>query len=102
MADHHDAIPSITSRPSANVSLTPLAEATGYGASPPVAGAYGCHTKRESQSTISSGVTDASSQDRLKTTLSHADRIEVEGLAIETTGLGRRFDQLVALEDLNL
>jgi ABC-2 type transport system ATP-binding protein len=32
----------------------------------------------------------------------NADRSEVEGLAIETTGLSRRFKHLIALEDLNL
>src|SRR3954449_10782378 len=54
MAHHHDAIPSISSRPSASLSRTPLAETTGSGGTTAGIGPYGCHTRPRSSSSNSS------------------------------------------------
>src|SRR4051794_9134883 len=54
MAHHHDAIPSISSRPSASLSRTPLAETTGNGGTTAGMGPYGCHTRPRSSSNSSS------------------------------------------------
>src|SRR3954464_15502180 len=54
MAHHHDAIPSISSRPSASVSRTPSAETTGSGGTTAGMGPYGCHTRPRSSSSNSS------------------------------------------------
>src|SRR3954451_20707993 len=47
-------MPSISSRPSARRSRTPLAPATGSGAVRPGIGPYGCHTWRRSASSTAS------------------------------------------------
>ncbi|WP_020644687.1 hypothetical protein [Amycolatopsis balhimycina] len=44
MADHHDDIPSTSSRPSASFSRTPLASVTSSEGTFAGIGAYGCHT----------------------------------------------------------
>src|SRR3954469_20901169 len=54
MAHHHDAIPSISSRPSASLSRTPLALTTGSGGTTAGMGPYGCHTRPRSSSSNSS------------------------------------------------
>src|SRR6476661_4023533 len=48
MAHHHEAMPSISSRPSASVRRTPCAEATGSGGWAAGSAPYGCQTRSRS------------------------------------------------------
>src|SRR5438876_6023802 len=54
MAHHHDAMPSISSRPSASVRRTPLADATASGGCGDGSAPYGCHTRSRSNASSAS------------------------------------------------